>query len=262
MDIEDLTKSQLLLLMILVSFVTSIATGILTVSLLDQAPPTVTQTINRIVERTVKTIAPVLPATVVKTIVSTPAPSTEDLVMSALASQSSRTVLIYNQSASTSTPARSVGVYIPSTNTVATILSGKSPSHIKIEFLTGTVIASTTLTKSGNTISLYHINDTASIPKTSTFNLVPKQNLKIGETILAVRGDGSAITGIISHITDKGFYTTLPVITAGIGVVDLSGNLVGISTGYKNGLFIPADVITSLLITKSATSTSTTISTS
>ncbi|MEK7612807.1 MAG: hypothetical protein AAB449_01510 [Patescibacteria group bacterium] len=58
MDLEQLTKHQIILLTLLVSFVTSIATGIVTVSLMDQAPQSVTQTINRIVERTVEKVVP------------------------------------------------------------------------------------------------------------------------------------------------------------------------------------------------------------
>lgn len=64
---ESLNKNQIVLLTLLVSFVTSIATGIFTVTLMDQAPAGVTQTINRVVERTIEKVVPGEPT--VKTVV-------------------------------------------------------------------------------------------------------------------------------------------------------------------------------------------------
>jgi S1-C subfamily serine protease len=54
---EHFTKQQLILLMLLIAFVSSIVTGITTVSLMAQDPQGVTQTINRVVERTIEKVA-------------------------------------------------------------------------------------------------------------------------------------------------------------------------------------------------------------
>lgn len=71
MDIEELSKTQIVFLTLFVSFVTSIATGIVTASLMQEAPPAITQTVNRVVERTVEKVVPGQPATVAAPITKT-----------------------------------------------------------------------------------------------------------------------------------------------------------------------------------------------
>ncbi len=65
MDIEKLTKTQVVLLVLLVSFVTSLATGIVTVTLVNQAPQIATHTVSKVVEKVVPKEVPVKEKTVV-----------------------------------------------------------------------------------------------------------------------------------------------------------------------------------------------------
>src|SRR3989344_6867253 len=63
---ENLTRAQLILLVLLVSFITSLVTGIVTVSLVSQNPASPVQTIQRVIERSVGASTPIienLPAT-------------------------------------------------------------------------------------------------------------------------------------------------------------------------------------------------------
>src|SRR5665811_848691 len=81
MDIKDLNKTQLILLALLLSFVASIATSITTVTLMQQAPPSITMPINRVIQQTVEKIQQVEGKTTVQTVIV----KEEDLVVDAIA---------------------------------------------------------------------------------------------------------------------------------------------------------------------------------
>lgn len=253
MNIEELSKSQLILLTILVNFVTSVATGILTVSLLDKAPPYVTQTVNRVVEHTIETVtqqaAPVAAAVA-------PAPSNQELVTAALGLNAARVVSIYSAQAGTSTPPITVGTYLPKSRAVATAALEVLPKEALVEFPDGTIIPAS-LAHAGSGIIVYGFADDAKLPKISSPVLVSSKDLKLGETALAVSSDGFAATGIVARISSKGIHTTLPDMGVGSAAVDLSGNLIGISAGGTPGLLISAEKITTLLTATSTTATST-----
>lgn len=58
---NDLNKYQLVLLVLLVSFVTALATGIVTATLVSQAPPPLTHTIQRVIEKVTEKAADMIP---------------------------------------------------------------------------------------------------------------------------------------------------------------------------------------------------------
>jgi hypothetical protein len=248
MDLEELSKSQLILLMLLVNFVTSIATGVLTVSLLDQAPPNVTQTVNRIVDHTIETVAtdtPLAaivapPTTVTKTIIE----SDENLLPAAISAVAARTVSIYSN-LGTSTPPVAVGTYLPKARAVITATISGLPENVIIEFADGsTQMAS--LSHSGATLTIYGFADQGALPDAPSPLIIDHTALKQGETVVAITADGSAVTGIISKIDDAGVNTSLPATPAGTSAVDLAGDIIGISSGTA-GLYFDADKITTLL---------------
>lgn len=247
MNIEELSKAQLILLTILVNFVTSIATGILTVSLLDHAPAYITQTVNRVVEHTIETVAATAPAAVVQA----PAPSTQELVTTALGADATRMVAIYAADTGTSTPSIAVGTYLPKSRAVATAARDILPQEAIINF-PGNIYVSASLAHAGEGVAIYGFADNASLPKAAALSLISSSNLKLGQTVLAIGADGAASTGIVARVNDTGIHTTLPDIGVGSAAVDLSGNLIGLSSGASPGTLIPAEKILALL---TATST-------
>jgi hypothetical protein len=244
MDIEDLTKTQLLLLTILVNFIVSIATGVLVVSMLDQSPAPITQTVQQIVDHTIETISTPISSPILSS--SAPTPTTpEQQLTSAIAADGARTVLIYNQNATTS-PAIAFGTYLPKSRAVATVFSLQLPQEVTIMFSDGTT-ANASLSKNGDTIAIYGFADDATLPNAAAANPVAIGDLTQGETVVGLTKDRAAVTGIISKVNDSAIMTSLTGVPAGAGEVDLSGDLVGVSAG--DGTLYSTDSIMSLLET-------------
>lgn len=246
MEIEELSKAQLLLLTVMVNFVVSIATGVLTVSLLDQAPVTVTQGVTRIVDHTIQSIAtPIQSVNPIKTITSSnnPAPSNEQLVTAAVAADVARSVLIHKSS--TSTPAIAFGTYLPKSRAVATAAVTGLPKEAVIEFSDGsTALAS--ISRSSNTLVIYGFADDAKLLNAPAAGAVDTKSLKQGQTVVGLTKDSAAITGIISKVAPTGITTSLSGVPVGGGVVDLSGLVIGIGSTVP-GVLIPSDAIITLL---------------
>ena len=243
MNVEDLTKSQLLLLMVLVNFVVSIATGVLTVSLLDQAPTTVTQTVNKIVDHTIDTVSTPIQIIGPKQATTPAAPSTEQLLTAAVSAEAARSVLIYK--GATTTPAIAFGVYLPKSRAIATATVKGLPTEATIGFADGSSAAAS-ISKGNDDVTIYGFSDNAKLPDAPAAGLPKVSSLKAGQTVVALTKDSDAITGIISRVDELGIHSSLNSVPVGAGVVDLSGSVIGIGSALS-GTFISADAIAELL---------------
>jgi hypothetical protein len=243
MNIEDLTKTQLLMLTVLVNFIVSIATGVLVISMLDQTAAPVTQTVQQIVDHTIETISAPIAAAPKP---STPQLTPEQQLTAAVSADVSRTVLIYH--GATSTPPIAIGTYLPVSRAVVTATSLSLMKEVTIVF-PGGGSTNASLSKQGNGISIYGFADAAKLPSAPAANPIKAADLKQGQTVVSLTKDTAAITGIISKVDATGIVTNLTNVPAGAGAVDLTGNLVGIAS--EAGMFIPTDRITALLATPS-----------
>jgi hypothetical protein len=273
MDIEELNKFQIVLLTLLVSFVTSIATGIVTVTLLQQAPQGVTETINHVVERTIETIVPSASSTPAKTTTSTQTVvvKEDDLVTGSIASALTKTGRVYGGTATSSSV---VGL-------AAEIAPG-------VLITDAAVVSTEHLVAIGNTLALFSVAQTfpeigIAVLKpeaTSTvlgepFTVADAGAVKLGSTVTAVLSVANARVAIGSvsalfHLSDaskkdgpavsvRAIDTSLDASSiTGAPLINIFGDLVGISSGVSSaqgrGTFVSASDIIALLSSK-ATST-------
>lgn len=232
MDLEKLTKHQILLLTLLVSFVTSIATGIVTVSLMDQAPEGVTRVINQIVERTVETVAPSTQSAAVAT--KTVVVKQDELVPQAIASVQKSVVRIV---AKGSNDLIARGVVIDSGGTVLTDAAALNvtqangfeailPNGVRVPAvpqgnLTDGPVARISLTLGTSTVA--------------PAAFVDRTKLALGQSILRIGGAGADTVGegVIAALPTEAnadvVYASVSSVTPGSVIITIFGEIIGMS---------------------------------
>jgi len=243
MDIEHLTKHQIVLLAFLVGFVTSIATGIVTVSLMDQAPPSITRTINQIVERTVEKVVPAAvpasqgaaAATVIKE--TTVVVKNDDLVAQSISSVQKGIVRIISLNDRSVLVAR--GVVVDANGIVLSDRGSLEPlGTINFEAILpgGEHVAAVMRIPIGtSTIAVLDLQMASSSGKVAVVPIAQADKLQLGGSVIRIGGSGSDTvgTGVIAKLPDSHsglVQATVVSTTPGSIIINSFGELIGITT--------------------------------
>lgn len=244
MDIEHLSKSQIVLLTLLVSFVTSIATGIVTVSLMDQAPPGIAQTVNRVIERTVEKVSPAGQTASVVTQQKTVVVKESDLIAQAVERVSPSIVRLY---ANGTEGASFLGfaLVLDASGNLAADGSAVDSGDAVAQLSDGTrVRAFVTARDESSGIAFFRTATSTLDEKSPKWNPVAVSGAHsvLGETVVSLSGRTAArvADGIItSLIAPKNAPLTIDTnipddsIAPGSPLIDTDGSLIGVSTGVS-----------------------------
>ncbi len=266
---EHLTKQQIVLLTLFTSFVTSIATGIVTVALVDQAPATVTGTVNHVIERTIEEIVPPASTGSGGSAQSASAsnaaasafsdPADQIAAATAIGQQSVVRIMLGNNVTGLGVVAASSGIIIADKSSVA------MPGNYVAISSTGAQYPLQVIQKQNNGDVVFLLagpvvtpgpapatsRQSSLVPATFASLAGPNAPL-LGETVIALSNSGSGIgsaavsEGIIQKInmtpdsngivdassTIASFSTSIdsPDITVGSALFDANGNLLGMKT--------------------------------
>ena len=258
MDIERLTKVQIVLLTLLVSFVTSIATGIVTVSLMDQAPPSIAQTVNRVIERTVQTVVPAAQtgaAAGQKILVV----KESDLIAQAVDKVSPSIVRLFTTETDSPT-FLGLGVVLSSSGVIAVDVSELgSLADATIALSDGTRVRAFVVSRDDHAGLAYLTAATSTPEKTLVWQpiVLSTTHATLGETVVALAGNTVAriSDGIVTAMIPAAdgapqiIDTSVPesAIMFGSPLIDSDGNLVGVSTSVSRTSsvsgFVPASAL-------------------
>lgn len=238
---EHLTKQQIVLLALLVSFVSSIASGIVTVSLMDQASPGVTQTINRVVEKTIQTVAPSATTTKETVIIKE-----DEAITSSIVKASKAIVRLYSGSQFIG-----IGILLSSSGKIAAYTDGVYENDLTALLDGGNIVPITYSYRDPATgISIFQAEQSTN-PKDervyASADLADSSALKLGQSVVLIGGrqDVSVATGIISSNTEN----RIRVNTLGEDfdsfaiLVNLLGEVVGMKGENIQKNFIASNVI-------------------
>ena len=252
MDVKDLNKPQLIMLALLLSFVTSIATGITTVTLMQQAPTSFTVPVNRIIKQTVEKIQQVEGKTTVQTVVV----KEEDLVVDAIAKNQSAIFYISKEVADIDGKIIEVSAgrgFVVSNDGIIAVDSALATGagvfyakndggKFKTEFIY--------LDKSG--FSLFKIGAPLDEKNKLTYVLPTFGDLskmKIGQKVMVL---GNTISSFIFD-GNKDLKINVTKSNAGAPVLNLDGEVLGIALSGDTTSFAPIDSIVGALKPKDAT---------
>jgi hypothetical protein len=262
MNIESLNKSQIVLLTLLVSFVTSIATGIVTVALMDQAPPAITQTINRVVEHTVERIVPAQGQ------VAAAATPVKETVIVNQAEAIAQAVSIASPSVVRIVPAGedmspvAIGVAVNPT-TIATNSSAlKEGTSYSAQLADGTLVPLVATTYVQGGVALLTSKAASSTPVFTPIS-ISRGQLQLGQTAIALTGlrapriaSGIVTSLVVPSIATSTDATSAPVVETNIALASLASGTVFVNTdGALIGMYaiatdsvVPVSVVSSLLV--------------
>lgn len=222
---EHLTKQQIVLLCLLVSFVSSIATGIVTVSLLDQAPPAVTQTINRVVERTIQTVGANATTTKETVIVKD-----DQAIVDAIARASKAIVRIQSDGAPIA-----VGFLATNQGRIIAVTDAQYGGVLTARLEGGNVVPVSMVTRDPqNGITVYQAEqslDPARARAYASVVLADAAAVRLGQSVVAIAGSDAPVvgTGIVSSAAQGRIATDIrdPHFDSQGILVNLLGEVVG-----------------------------------
>lgn len=236
MDLEHLTKHQIVLLTLLVSFVTSIATGIVTVSLMNQAPPEISRTINQIVERTVQTVSQPAAAVAAPSTVKTVVVNSDDLAAQSIAAIQTSMVRVVDSADPKTLVAR--GVIVGKTGTAITdraALVASGAASFAALLPDGTLVPATLVKDQATTTDTVLLS--LAVGTTTGWTAAPLADvhkIRLGQSVIRIGGTGadSIAEGIVSGEPHQGLIeASVSSATPGSVLITLFGEVAGITTG-------------------------------